>query len=410
MARSDSFQKKWASVPSQFERPTDALIDRGWAGGAAEDPPEAKWENWWHNRVDEALAEIESKGALQWFSDIPYSVHAEAVRGAYIWIAAKPSTGVEPGGAQDEGHWIRKSLTAPSVISISTSSQLTVAQMGSLVLADATAAITITLPLNDTALGVAEITLRRVDATSNSLVIAASGTDKLMLDTTAEAAGQATTELLFAGDFLRLRSDGAGKWWCVGQAQLPGSIASGLVAYTTAGSHTFTVPAVLRSGRRVARVIATGGGGGSNGNTGGTPPRGAGGGAGGTAIGRVDLTGVVSVPVTVAAGGQPNGGSGGTSSFGAHLSATGGAGAAAGGSAGGSGGGATGGEINIPGGDGSDSAMVGGSGDGGSSYWRGGQRSAQGVSTIMPSTHGAGAGSDETAGLAAGPGIVVIQW
>lgn len=110
MARSDSFQKKWASVPSQFERPSDALIDRGWAGGAAEDPPEAKWENWWHNRVDEALAEIEKNGAMQWFADVPYAVGASVRSGGQNYIAALASTGIQPGSASDVGHWQPLSL------------------------------------------------------------------------------------------------------------------------------------------------------------------------------------------------------------------------------------------------------------------------------------------------------------
>lgn len=114
MARSDSFTKKWASVPSQFERPSDALIDRGWAGGAAEDPPEAKWENWWHNRVDEALAEIEQNGAMQWFADVPYGVGATARSGGKNWIAAIASTGIEPGGVDDVGHWQELSLEIAS--------------------------------------------------------------------------------------------------------------------------------------------------------------------------------------------------------------------------------------------------------------------------------------------------------
>ena len=106
MARSDSFQKKWASAPSQFERPSDALIDRGWAGGAAEDPPEAKWENWWHNRVDEALAEVESNGALSWFDDVHYGIGSTAHNGGKNWIAAIASTGIEPVGVDNVGHWI----------------------------------------------------------------------------------------------------------------------------------------------------------------------------------------------------------------------------------------------------------------------------------------------------------------
>jgi len=117
MARIDSFLKKWASVPSQFERPADALIDRGWAGGAAEDPPEAKWENWWHNRVDEALAELESKGALQWFGDVPYGVGGTVHNGGKNWIAAIANTGIEPAGVDNVGHWIELGAGATEAVS-----------------------------------------------------------------------------------------------------------------------------------------------------------------------------------------------------------------------------------------------------------------------------------------------------
>ncbi len=244
------------------------------------------------------------------------------------------------------------------VTTLSANTAITTGQLGLLLLDAAGGNRTFTLPAANAALGVREVTLRRADVTSNALVIAASGSDKLMLDTTAEAAGQATTELLFAGDFLRLRSDGAGKWWCVGQAELPGSIASGLTVYRTAGSHTYVVPAVLRSGRRRAMVQVVGGGGaGGKTSTAAVAPSG---GAGGMASGIVDLTGVASVPVTVGPGGAAvtsaaNGGNGGTSSFGAYLSATGGNGNSTSNS-GGQGGQGTGGMLNVNGGPGSPSA------------------------------------------------------
>lgn len=116
MARIDSFLKKWASVPSQFERPSDALIDRGWAGGAAEDPPEAKWENWWHNRVDEALAEIESNGALAWFEDAPYSVGATVHQGGKNWIAAIANSGIDPVSGDNAGHWLELGVKATETL------------------------------------------------------------------------------------------------------------------------------------------------------------------------------------------------------------------------------------------------------------------------------------------------------
>lgn len=288
---------------------------------------------------------------------------------------------------------------------------LTVAHAG-LVLLDASGGNrTFTLPPASAAHGAPDFLLRRVDATANALVIAASGTDKLMLDTTAEAAGQATTELLFAGDYLRLRSDGVGKWWCVGQAQLPGSIASGLVTYTTPGSHTFTVPPILRSGRRRATVIVTGAGG--PGSSGGGR---AGGAAGGTAIRTLSLVSVSSVPVAVGRGGVglEGGGSfedGGSSSFGSYCSATGGQrGSGASTNGGGTGGIGVGGDLNLSGGDGEDYGGVAGVGAlGGGSYWRGPTRG--GSVGGKPGTHGAGGGgaASGTAGNG-GDGLVVIKW
>jgi Phage Tail Collar Domain len=105
MARNDSFNQPWASVPAQFERPGDGLIARGWAGGASEDPPEAKWENWWHNRVDLALQELQNLGQLLWFADAPYQAGARVNHGGNSYISLSNNTGVEPTGVLDFGVW-----------------------------------------------------------------------------------------------------------------------------------------------------------------------------------------------------------------------------------------------------------------------------------------------------------------
>ncbi|EKN3739779.1 TPA: hypothetical protein PXJ64_001417 [Yersinia enterocolitica] len=105
MARNDSFNQPWASAPAQFERPGDGLIARGWAGGASEDPPEAKWENWWHNRVDLALQELQNLGQLIWFTDAPYQAGARVSHGGNSYIALSENTGVEPTGTLDIGVW-----------------------------------------------------------------------------------------------------------------------------------------------------------------------------------------------------------------------------------------------------------------------------------------------------------------
>jgi len=303
------------------------------------------------------------------------------------------------------------------VVTLSATVGITAAQLGLVLLDAGGGARTFTLPAANAALGVREVVLRRVDVTSNALVIAASGTDKIMLDTTAEAAGQTTTELLFAGDFLRLRSDGAGKWWCVGQAQLPGSIASGLVAFTAPGSHTFTVPPVLRSGRRVPTITVVGGGGG--GGEGPSGWRGGGGGGGGAGILRRSLAGVLSVAVTVGAGGAGGvgvgvgGQAGGSSSFGAYVSATGGGGGGDG--AGGSPGAAPGADATLIGAHGSDGGGGGGgggSGDGGASAFGGGGRSGDSTGVAGCQHGGGGGGGVGTVGKGGdgAGGLVLIQW
>lgn len=307
-----------------------------------------------------------------------------------------------------------KSLTLGGVQTLSASAQLPATARGLVLVAATDTAVTVTLPSTET-VGVLELTLRRTDAAANAAVIAASGTDKIMLDTTAAAAGQASTELLFAGDYLHLRSDGAGKWWCVGQAQLPGSLDSGLVAYISAGVHTFVVPPILRSGRRQAIVTVVGAGGaGANGASG---NRGAGGGSGGTAIRRINLAGIATVTATVGSPGQVGSTVGGTSSFGAYCSATGGTGGqpyAGGTSAGGAPGMGSGGDMNMLGGYGSDAAVQngvgnGGSGDGAPSYLGGAARSGGGLG-VGTGAPGSGGGGSETATTAGASGAIIIQW
>lgn len=227
---------------------------------------------------------------------------------------------------------LEQRAVAAGVYSFSTDKTLTGAHRG-LVLLDASAgARTITLPAATAALGVMDVILRRVDLTTNALVIAASGTDKILLDTTGSTSGQASTELLFAGDYLCLRNDSVGRWWCVGQAQLPPSIETVITKYSTPGIFTYTVPPLFRSGRRRARVKVTAGGGGG-GHVEGNGVAGGGGGGGGMGSSVLDLSGVVSVTVTIGAGGagRPGGaslagGAGGASSFGELISSTGGIG------------------------------------------------------------------------------------
>ena len=226
-----------------------------------------------------------------------------------------------------------KSVIRGSVATISASASLVASQSGMVLLNATSGNVTVTLPAANAALGVSEFTIRRTDATTNTAAIAASGSDRIMLDTTAAAAGVTSTELLFSGDYLVLRSDGAGKWWCVGQAQLPPSLTSVITKYSVAGVYTYTVPALFRSGRRRARITVTGGGGGGS-HAESTVAAGGGGGGGAMGFKVADLAGVSSLTVTIgaggaggAAGGSGNlGSNGGTTSVGTLISATGGGG------------------------------------------------------------------------------------
>lgn len=99
-----------------------------------------------------------------------------------------------------------------------------------------------------------------------------------------------------------------------------------VVSFTTSQVVQWTVPEILKQGRKCYVVVIGGGASGAYGNA---TSGGTGGSAGGRSEKIVDLTGVDSVTVTVGAGGAPvttnnTGGNGGnTSSFGTYLSATG---------------------------------------------------------------------------------------
>lgn len=297
------------------------------------------------------------------------------------------------------------------------STVLTADQLGHVVV-DATAgAVAVTLPSAVAALRGVEVTLRRKDVTTNVLSIVAAGADKIVLP--GDANGIAITELLFPGDYLTLRADGAGKWWCIGQAQLPPSLTSKVTKFSVAGVYTYNVLPVFRSGRLYAsvEVVGAGGGGGRFINGGG------GGGGGGKAKRCMSLAGVTSVVVTVGAGGVGRAGSdgdavtGGSTSFGEYLSATGGMGGSK--WFGGRGGVGIGGDINLSLGAGANmtrhdnsatgSSYGGGSGGGGGGAGNGsGTVGGSGGDAVLPGTGGGGGNENGNGGLGM-PGEVIIQ-
>lgn len=185
----------------------------------------------------------------------------------------------------------------------------------------------------------------------------------------------------------------------------------GIKSFVASGTYT---PGLMVT---AVKVIVTGGGGAGHPKSLGL--RGAGGGAGGTAIKFIQLISRDPIIVTVGEGGTLDPDHGKPSFFGDYCYATGGqsGGEASGASlgAGGVGGIGTNGDINIRGGFGSDAETDvalngGGSGDGGASYWGGGQRSTA-QSPLSEGSFGAGGGgsADEVSYGAGMSGVVYIE-
>ncbi|WP_323115176.1 hypothetical protein [Pseudomonas guariconensis] len=300
---------------------------------------------------------------------------------------------------------------------ITASTALTADQMGHVVVDSTAGDLAVTLPGSSAALRGLEVTLRRKDVTTNVLSILAAGADKIVLP--GAASGIAATELIFQGDYLTLRADGGGKWWCVGQAQLPPSLTSLITKFSVAGVYSYNVPSVFRSGRLYASVEVVGGGGGGGRFING----GGGGGGGGKAKSCMSLAGVTNVVVTVGSGGAGRTGSdgdgvtGGSTSFGGYLSATGGMGGSK--WFGGRGGVGVGGDINLSLGAGANmtrhdnsvtgSSYGGGSGGGGGGSGNGsGTVGSSGGDAVLLGT-GGGGGNENGNGGRGMPGEVIIQ-
>jgi len=120
MAR-EPFNRIWVenAAPPQFEEPDDNTWEDGWLGGAAQNPPQAKWENWWHNRVDNALQDIERNGAIAWHTDVPYTTWALALGSdGAVYIAVQDNQSVDP-TADDGTNWLSLTDFIKSVFSAS---------------------------------------------------------------------------------------------------------------------------------------------------------------------------------------------------------------------------------------------------------------------------------------------------
>lgn len=123
--------------------------------------------------------------------------------------------------------------TANVVISTTASKVLVANDLG-LVLVDSSAGATnITLPASNGALGVRDVVIRRVDNGGNRLTVTAAGTDKIKFHTHLSPTGYPFFVLMGAGDWWRLRSDGAGYWWPIGRCD-PTALGRPVMETTTA--------------------------------------------------------------------------------------------------------------------------------------------------------------------------------
>lgn len=80
MAR-EPFNRIWTETPTvdDFDEPTNTMWDEGWRGGADQDPPEAYAQNWWQNRADFALQDIERFGAMSYEATAEYEIGGRAI-------------------------------------------------------------------------------------------------------------------------------------------------------------------------------------------------------------------------------------------------------------------------------------------------------------------------------------------
>lgn len=145
--------------------------------------------------------------------------------------------GLVVGGGHDQLLTAIQSIgSIGAVTEVSANTTLTAGQRG-LVLANASAGNrTITLPAADQ---VMDFVIRRVDNTTNKLLVTAAGTDKVMHNTWINADGYTFIRLFGAGDYWVLRSDGDGSWYPINRLDsMPiGSLHPNIANLTPAGGY-----------------------------------------------------------------------------------------------------------------------------------------------------------------------------
>jgi microcystin-dependent protein len=117
MAR-QPFNTRWAQGVetedslNSFKAPGDVRLSMGWEGGQDKDAPPAGQENWWHNRVDTALQDLERRGAMSWHPQAVYASGAPCLAsdGNYYESITNNNSGNTPISSQANWRLIGSSL------------------------------------------------------------------------------------------------------------------------------------------------------------------------------------------------------------------------------------------------------------------------------------------------------------
>lgn len=112
MAR-EPFNRVWAenpdgTGPNTFQEPSNTRLEKGWVGGASGEPPLAGEENWWHNRVDAAMQQIERYGVMDWHAKAIYGIggRARGSDGKFYLSLSTPNEANDP-TADDGTNWVK---------------------------------------------------------------------------------------------------------------------------------------------------------------------------------------------------------------------------------------------------------------------------------------------------------------
>lgn len=320
-----NFQYVWASGGAKVA-PSDVKIQDGWT---PEVPP-FQWENYLQNRQDEAILHLFQKGISEWDALSNYYFTANGTRSyvqgsdGNIYVALQDSVGQDPTTAASS-YW-KNALSGSGYYAVSggTANALTATFPSTI---PTLASITgIPLKVKATSLNTGAATLA-VNGLAATAIVNPVGTALVQ----GQLPANAIATVIYDGTNFQLQTvqTGFGPHTAVG-------FASGTTAWVCPAGVYFV---------RCRMWAAGGTGAAGNGSTGG-----GGGGAGGFAEGWCPVVPGTSYNVVVGIAGTPpatsgaNGISGGLSSFGAFMTATGGAGGfgSAAGGAGGAGGGTSG--------------------------------------------------------------------